>query len=1097
MKKKLHVSVWALGILVLLLSQLTMLMPASRAYAAPLTLSDYQNSARKFSAYAAFHECLLKIPSGYTTAGTTLGAGKLFSGLGGLDVVVIGYVDDLGSGDGKVYCDEAAQKWYEQAGYTSVTEMMNELGFAYRPTLGSCGGVTNQGGCTIETWALDVAPSVLSSNHQSSAKSRGIPLSINDTGVKYSLAVAAMQGATCSTSLTPATAANPPDTVALISDNSGAISYSTFSMGTTTTGTASNTAGTSNTMVAAFPDPVKSNAGSSIVKCSDLITFLNSSAGTASLSATMVAARIDQTSADIATAACAEAGITDQAQLATCIKDFTGWAKQCIEDYYKNNSVSTGGVSYSATFDPNVVAACIYGKSSTKYKNVTRDSLAGIVQSAMDANTPAAMTSTSPTDDPCAMLPANTQIRWLACSLLLAGKGVADVFYSVIQHLLYTPVDVLFSADGFKKMATTFRVVGLGLIIIMALIMVIAQASGSDMVDAYTVKKVLPRVAIAIIGIALSMPLLKLGIGVTNDLGIALGTFVSDLAGGTTTSAATDAGDVANLIVTGTLGTAAAGVTLAVTLGAWGILSLLGTILLALLIGLVVLAFRQLLIVMLVIMAPLAIAASVMPGTDKLWKFWRTTLVSTLMMFPIIMLFLSSGRLMASLFGKMEGDPNINALMAVLVYFAPYFLLPFAFKMAGGLMASIFQIANDKGKGAFDRLRNARGEIRKKRLKNAGDGHLWDPDSKVQKALRGNKIASWIGDPKGTGAYTLRNVPGFRRAGGIVESKVAAAKREHTEKLANVLTAAGLNDRAGRALSGLYEGLTESTREKIIAAGLGDRRARTVRDVETLAHILSQSQGQGSDAIGERSAGQQLLAVRGAIAGAYLDPEMGKADIGAAGFLLTASQGYASAQDINTFGNRLNKDMGLVDATAITGRAIDLASSKRIDVGKGYSNIQDADGNWHSGDTGTEEERNRLGDLLLKLGYNDFASAKAESFDGMQESILYNLTSRDEGTREAQLGQLQQILSGAYGTPAMRAKAYDFVHSGFRRVVGVDADKNPIHETVTLPDDILKRLVAAPRDLTDDERNARAAAGGGFNPQHIQQPTNLGPPGLP
>ena len=58
---------------------------------------------------------------------------------------------------------------------------------------------------------------------------------------------------------------------------------------------------------------------------------------------------------------------------------------------------------------------------------------------------------------------------------------------------------------------------------------------------------------------------------------------------------------------------------------------------------------------------------------------------------------------------------NALQILAIIVYFAPFVMLPFAFKMAGGLMSTVFSIANDKNRGAFDRLRKVRqGQVEKR-----------------------------------------------------------------------------------------------------------------------------------------------------------------------------------------------------------------------------------------------------------------------------------------------------------------------------------------------------------------------------------------------
>jgi hypothetical protein len=55
--------------------------------------------------------------------------------------------------------------------------------------------------------------------------------------------------------------------------------------------------------------------------------------------------------------------------------------------------------------------------------------------------------------------------------------------------------------------------------VIAGLVVVIAQALGTELLDAYTLRKVLPRILIAAVGITLSWQLMEFFVTLTNDLG--------------------------------------------------------------------------------------------------------------------------------------------------------------------------------------------------------------------------------------------------------------------------------------------------------------------------------------------------------------------------------------------------------------------------------------------------------------------------------------------------------------------------------------------------------------------------------------------------
>jgi hypothetical protein len=301
-------------------------------------------------------------------------------------------------------------------------------------------------------------------------------------------------------------------------------------------------------------------------------------------------------------------------------------------------------------------------------------------------------------------LPDDTSMRWLGCSIMSLAAVATEALYGAIQTFLYTPTEMIFGNAGLKVAAEGIRNLAIGLILIAGLVMVIAQATGSDLFDAYTIRKLLPRLGVAMIGIALAWPLLEFAVTFTNVIGLLADRLLMGVTqlGSQGTGSSNDFGTNIGSTIFGSF---AAGGTVLI-LGAMGVISLGGTLVLALLLGLLVLSVRQLVIMVCILLAPLAIAAYVLPGTQKLWGFWKNTFITTLLMFPIIMFFLASGKAFSAVLGG--ADSPTMSLLAIIVFIAPYFLLPFAFKLAGGLMATVFSIANDKNRGMFDRLRKGR-----------------------------------------------------------------------------------------------------------------------------------------------------------------------------------------------------------------------------------------------------------------------------------------------------------------------------------------------------------------------------------------------------
>lgn len=316
------------------------------------------------------------------------------------------------------------------------------------------------------------------------------------------------------------------------------------------------------------------------------------------------------------------------------------------------------------------------------------------------------LNNTTANEDACP-IDDKSALSWILCPLVELGDKTIARLRDSIARFMYTPNEQLFGNEGIQDGYAKFRNLGLGLIVVAGLFMIITQALGFEIFDAYMLRKVLPRLIIAAIGIAVSFQLLQFIVGIFNDLGLFAHKVIASLVPPNTAVEFQDFGATARDNVGA--GVAAVGILALglLWLGPFGLLSLIGTIVLALLLGIFVFAIREMIVMIAILMAPLGIAAYVLPGTQKIWSFWKNALITSLVMFPLIMAFIGAGEMLSNLLGG-EGSDDYMKVLAVIVRYAPYFMLPFAFKMAGGLMTTIFSIANDRSRGAFDKLRKGR-----------------------------------------------------------------------------------------------------------------------------------------------------------------------------------------------------------------------------------------------------------------------------------------------------------------------------------------------------------------------------------------------------
>ena len=299
-------------------------------------------------------------------------------------------------------------------------------------------------------------------------------------------------------------------------------------------------------------------------------------------------------------------------------------------------------------------------------------------------------------------------LNWFLCPIVKGINVMVNSLDNAITGLLTVQQEKIFDTStdtgkGYYSAWQTFRLFALALLVIAALTMIIAQALGFEVLDAYSMKKIAPRLIFAIIGIALSWELMKFAVLFTNDLGNGIRQVIyypfrnigGDLAlGGGATVAVTLIGGGAIL-----------------ALSLVGLLSFALTAILAVLIAFLVLIIRQLVIVVLILVAPIAIACFILPNTQGVYKLWSESFMKALMMFPIIVAFLAVGRVFAvtTIGGNISNASAISQLIGFAAYFMPYFLIPYTFRFAGGAMRTIGGSINDRNRGAFDRLKKYRG----------------------------------------------------------------------------------------------------------------------------------------------------------------------------------------------------------------------------------------------------------------------------------------------------------------------------------------------------------------------------------------------------
>ena len=290
-------------------------------------------------------------------------------------------------------------------------------------------------------------------------------------------------------------------------------------------------------------------------------------------------------------------------------------------------------------------------------------------------------------------------LGWFICP----GTGVLakaiDAVYGIIkEHLTVQP---LFNNDTSPifQVWQIMRDITNIVFVIMLLIIIYSQVTGIGIAN-YGIKKALPKLIISAVLVNLSFLICALAVDSSNVIGASLrevfeGIEVNAInSGGLGTAAQVTWTDLASALVSG--GTVA-GVAIGVAggLGAflWPVLAAMICGVLSVLVGLITIGLRQALVAMLVMIAPLAFVAYLLPNTEQYFKKWKDTLIAMLIFYPMFSLLFGASQLAGWAIIASSGNAgNLGPFFIVLgmaVQVFPLFLSVSLLKMSNTILGTV------------------------------------------------------------------------------------------------------------------------------------------------------------------------------------------------------------------------------------------------------------------------------------------------------------------------------------------------------------------------------------------------------------------------
>lgn len=352
-------------------------------------------------------------------------------------------------------------------------------------------------------------------------------------------------------------------------------------------------------------------------------------------------------------------------------------------------------------------------------------------QGGTDSNQPAIECPPGSTDPKCAAGVGATAckiegIGWIICPFTVAMAGLTDSLYDwIVNFLRVQPLNINTGAsDNTTYIAwASMRTFANLIFVIVFLVIIFSQLTGAG-VSNYGVKKMLPRLVIAAILVNVSFWIAAIAVDVFNIVGSGVYALVRNLplgnisitdniwetvlgwllAGGAAGSLAIGSGAVLAASSGGAL----------LTAGMWmAIVFVLGAVL-SLIVAFLIMAARQALIIILIVISPLAFVAYILPNTERYFTLWRKALTTLLVFYPLFALLFSgsyiAGMIIIGSAGQADNEAAVGmtVILGMAVMVVPLAITPLIIRFSSGILGTVAGMINNKNRGLIDRARKVK-----------------------------------------------------------------------------------------------------------------------------------------------------------------------------------------------------------------------------------------------------------------------------------------------------------------------------------------------------------------------------------------------------
>ena len=359
--------------------------------------------------------------------------------------------------------------------------------------------------------------------------------------------------------------------------------------------------------------------------------------------------------------------------------DMTGWQRdqqaQAIIDCAKGVGMSLGEIQAFCTQDEYKTGNGLEKCEALQGNRVLTD------PDSLGARQPGAAT---PEDNKC--VSNNRFVAWFGCPLIdSTSNTIIRTYSSIVEDWLVFDPEIIRPDLASPKDTATYRVwsairVWANIIFfVLLLVMVYGQITG---MQAFSLRKLMPKLVLTIILVNLSYYICQIAVDICNILGSGIGKFfigwseqidLSTVGGfGGFNMGAT----VIVVVILVVVGIIVASLAIGPALFLPVIIAIIGG-LLTILFTFAMLIIRQALMILMIVLSPVAIALSVLPNTESVYKKWFNLSRGLLLTYPLASFLLYGGNFAGRLILKVWNDNSfIVATISLVICVYPITMLP-------------------------------------------------------------------------------------------------------------------------------------------------------------------------------------------------------------------------------------------------------------------------------------------------------------------------------------------------------------------------------------------------------------------------------------